>query len=184
MKEIWVLTVKTSLPNTCENSKDFTTTCQAFDSFEKGRNALRETIRHYAFSKNSMFDGNGNITYLKQYADDFGDYVFEDDSEVLDINRLNHVVNSLRDAFLGKEVHFEMESECCADGMIAIYSKLNEVSLCGEDDGPSNGYDPDIRTNIFSMREEKHYYLYIDDCFGQDDCTSELYIDLQQAVLN
>ena len=184
MKEIWVLTVKTSLPNTCENSKDFTTTCQAFDSFEKGRNALRETVKQFAFTKNSMFDGNGNITYLKKYADAFGSDVNEDDCEVLDINRINYVVTSLREAFSGKEVDFEMESEYCTDFMIAIHSKPGEVSFCGEYDGPYKGYEPDLRTNIFSMKEEKHYFLYIDDRFGQDDCTSELYIDLQKAELN
>ena len=183
MKEIWVLTVKTSLPDTCENSSDLTTTCQAFDSFEKGRNALRETIKQYAFSKNSMFDGNGNIIYLKQYADNFDDEVCADDFEVLDINRINYVIDSLREVFSGRDVDFEMESEYCTDWMIAIHSKPGEVSFCGEDDGPCNGYDPDLRTNIFSMKEEKHYFLYIDDCFGQDDCTSELYIDLQKAEL-
>ena len=154
MKEIWVLTVKTSLPNTCKNSSDLTTTCQAFDSFEKGRDALRETIRQFAFSKNSMFDGKGNITYLKQYVEVCDGEVYEDDFEVLDINRINYVINSLRDAFSGKEVDFEMESEYCTDWMIAINSKPGEVSFCGEYDGPCNGYDPDLRTNIFSMKEE------------------------------
>ena len=51
MKEIWVLTVKTSLPDTCENSSDLTTTCQAFDSFEKGRNALRKQSSNMPFRK-------------------------------------------------------------------------------------------------------------------------------------
>ena len=183
MQEIWVLTVKTSLPDTCYNSSDWTTTCKAYSSFEKGRDALRETIKKLAFSKNSMFDGNGNITYLKKYADDYDDEVYED-FEILDINRINYVLDSLRDAFSGKDVDFEMESEYCSDWMIAIESKHGEISFRGEEDGPINGYDPDLKTNIFSMNEEKHYYIYINDRFGQYDCTSELYIDLQKAELN
>ena len=183
MKEIWVLTVKTSLPNTCYNSSDITTTCEAYSSFEKGRDAMRETIKKLAFSKNSMFDGEGNIIYLKKYADNYDDEVYEDDFETLDINRINYVIDSLRDAFSGKDVEFEMESEHCTDWMIAINSKPGEVAFSGDDDGPCNGYDPDLRTNIFSMKEEKSYYLYINDRFGQDGCTSELYIDLQKAEL-
>ena len=155
-----------------------------YSYFEKGRDALRQTIKKFAFSKNSMFDGNGNITYLKKYANDYPDEIYEDDFDVLDINRINYVLDSLHEAFSGKELDFEMESEYCSDWMIAIKSKAGEISFCGDEDGPINGYDPDIRTNIFSMKEDKHYYLYINDRFGQVDCTSELYIDLQKAELN
>ena len=182
MKEIWVLTVKTSLPDTCENSSDLTTTCQAFDSFEKGRNALRETIKQYAFSKNSMFDGNGNIIYLKQYADNFDDEVYEDDFEVLDINRINYVIDSLREVFSGKDGDFEMESEYCTDWMIAVDVTKDGISMYGYDDGPCNGYDPIIKTNMFDMTEEKDYYFHIDDMLGQD-VSSELYIDLIKTKL-
>ena len=131
-----------------------------------------------------MFDGKGNITYLNKYAEMYDDEVYDDDFEILDTNRINYVIDSLRDAFSGKDIEFQMQSEFCADGIIAIKSKPGEISFRGDDDRPYNGYDPDLRTNIFSMKEEKHYYLYIDDRFGQSGCTSELYIDLQKAELN
>jgi len=51
--------------------------------------------------------------------------------------------------------------------------------MYGYDDGPCNGYDPKIATNMFDMTEEKDYYLYVDDMFGQD-ASSELYIDLKK----
>lgn len=183
MKEIWAMTVKTSLPETCENSMGLKTDCEAFCSFEAARDALRKRVREFAFSKNSMFDGEGNIIYLKKYAESYENEVY-DDPEILDIEKFNYVADSLRDAFSGKDFEFEMENEYCGDYMIAVYSEPGELSIVGEEEGPCNGYDPDIRTNIFSMKEEKNYYLYIDDRFGQEGCTSELYIDLQKAVLN
>ena len=36
---------------------------------------------------------------------------------------------------------------------------------------------------MFDMTEEKNYYLYINDRFGQDDNSSELYIDLIKTNL-
>ena len=65
-----------------------------------------------------MFDGNGNIIYLKQYADNYDDEVYEDDFETLDINRINYVIDSLRDAFSGKDIEFEMTVEVVDDVVI------------------------------------------------------------------
>ena len=48
-------------------------------------------------------------------------------------------------------------------------------------DGPINGCFPIIKTNMFSMEAPQHYYMYIDDAFGQDSASSELYIDLIRA---
>lgn len=184
MKEIWVLSVKTSLPNVCWSSKDLKTTFSAFDSFEKGRNAMRNTIKEFAMTKNSMFDGNGNIIYLKKYLETMYDEEYIDDGEVLDKNRLSYVLDSLTEAFKGNDIYFEMENAYCTDWMIAIKSGVGEVYFQGEDDGPCNGYDPDIAANIFSMKEEKDYFLYINDRFGQDNATSELYIDLKKVVIS
>ena len=64
MKEIWVLSVKTSLPNTCCNSAEMETTFTGYKSFTDARDDLRCILRNFAFSKNSMFDGKGNITKL------------------------------------------------------------------------------------------------------------------------
>ena len=73
-----------------------------------------------------------------------------------------------------------MEAEYTTDWFIAIESNPGNILIRGEDDGPCNGYDPYIKTNIFSMKEEKDYCLYIDDLFGQD-FSAELYIDLKKT---
>ena len=182
MKEVWVLSVKSSLPEVCTSPADLKTTYTVFESFEKGREEFRKLIKELAFSKNAMFDGEGNIIYLKDYIDNMLDEEFIDDFETLDKNRLNNLHKSLRDAFSGKDFEFEMESEYTTDWFIAIESKVGEILIRGEDDGPCNGYDPLIKTNIFSMKEEKDYYLYIDDLFGQN-CSSEIYIDFKKAEI-
>lgn len=182
MKEIWVLNVKTSLPNACCEPSQLKTCVFAYESFEKARDAMRKLIKEYAFSKNSMFDGEGNIIYLKKYLDDMYDEEYIDDGETLDKVRLGYVCDCLKDAFSGKNIDFGMQSEYCTDWMIAIESFDGDVYFKGEDDGPCNGYAPNIATNIFSMNEEKDYFLYIDDMLGQD-ISSELYIDLKKTEL-
>ena len=42
MNYVWVLSVKTSLPNTCASHADLPLTTTVYDSFEKARAALRE----------------------------------------------------------------------------------------------------------------------------------------------
>ena len=180
MNEIWVLNTRTSLPEVCENFGTMPLTSEAFDSFEKARDAMRAKIKEFAFSKNSMFDGKGNITYLKNYTDDIEDEVYED-FEVLDKEKLVYITDSLRDAFEGKDLEFELPAELCGDCMLVVSSTPGEMFMYGDYEGIYNGYNPLIKTNIFSMKEEKNYYLYLDDRFGQDDATSELYIDLVKA---
>ena len=70
MKEIWVLTIKTSLPETCVSYNDLKMTIMAFDTYEKARAAFREKLRTFAFSKNTMFNGKGQITALNDEASD------------------------------------------------------------------------------------------------------------------
>ena len=53
MKEIWVLTIKTSLPETCVSYNDLKMTIMAFDTYEKARAAFREKLRTFAFSENT-----------------------------------------------------------------------------------------------------------------------------------
>ena len=42
MKNIWVLSVKTSLPNTCYNEDDLVTELFAFESFDSAKDAFYE----------------------------------------------------------------------------------------------------------------------------------------------
>ena len=178
MKEVWVLSVKTSLPDVCMNSNDLEANFMVFESFEKGREEFRKIVKEYAFSENAMFDGKGYISNLKRYADEMWS---EDDFEHLEKKRIYNILEALSNAFDGKDFEFEMEAEY-TDWFIAIESNPGNILIRGEDDGPCNGYDPYIKTNIFSMKEEKDYCLYIDDLFGQD-FSAELYIDLKKTEL-
>lgn len=186
MKEIWVLSVKTSLPDICFNSADMETTITGYKTFTEARDAFRRILREFAFSKNSMFDGDGNMIYLKKYLDeawepDADDFV---DVDMLTKDNLTEIYNALKTVFEGNEYDISKFNDYYTDYMIAIEVKDGTMLFHGEDDGPCNGYDPDIATNIFSMQDEKDYFLYIDDCLGQDDATSELYIDLKKVAVD
>lgn len=178
MNEIWVLTVKTSLPETCNTYDEMTTEVSAFDSFEKGKNSLRQKLKDFAFSENAMFNGEGKIKYFAKYVEE----TLELDLQCGCVAKENKVFSKIQDTlttvFQGEDTDLDVELDTYADYMIGVTVKENEISFCGYEDGPINGYYPTLATNLFSMKEEKNYYLYIDDRFGQDDATSELYIDL------
>lgn len=158
----------------------------AFDSFEMAKTALREKIRELAFSQNAMFNGKGQITLLDKYIS--GMWVPEDDSDVdddiLSKDRLTKIRDALTGAFSGHDTQLGIPDGDYTDWMIAVQVKGNSISFRGDDDGPINGYDPVLKTNIFSMEEPQDYYLYINDRFGQyDEATSELYVDLKRTEI-
>ena len=66
MKNTWVLSIRTSLPEICESHGDLQTSIYTFDSFEEARSALRKVLKKYAFSENSMFNGNKLNAYREQ----------------------------------------------------------------------------------------------------------------------
>ena len=49
MKNTWVLSIRTSLPDVCESHGDLQTSIYTFDSFEEARTALRKVLKKYAF---------------------------------------------------------------------------------------------------------------------------------------
>jgi hypothetical protein len=172
----------------CAWSKDLAVTFQAFDSFAKGRDALRQTVRRLAFSENSMFDGDGNLIYFQDYIKDCYEYTQEEreqsrDSDFLDKGTLECVADALKRAFAGEDVKVHLRHRRYDDDMIMLENIDNSLSVTGYGDGLYNDCLPDIQTNIFSMQEEKPYYLYINDHFGRRDCSSELYIDLRKAAV-
>ena len=70
--------------------------------------------------------------------------------------------------------------------MIAYKFRGGTIEFFATSEGHWNGYNPRLKTNMFSMKEPKDYYLYIDDAFGQGEdhfsyASSELYIDLRKA---
>lgn len=68
--------------------------------------------------------------------------------------------------------------------MVAVEVNDNTVRFYGDDDGPCNGYDPILNTNIFSVETEQDYYLYIDLCFGHDSYPPKLFIDLKKVTVS
>ena len=162
MKEIWVLSIKTSLPDSCMVVSDIGTDFFAFESFASAKEALRKKLREFAFSKNEMFDGEGNMTQFRSYVDDSWapdelDDVFE---EALTRYELEEIYNGVKNIFEGKDYTLSELRERYDDGMIALYVQEDTVTIFGDCDGPINGVDPQFYTNMFDMSEEKDYFLY------------------------
>lgn len=185
-KIIWTLIIKTSLPNVTKSKDDLKLNVFCFDDFEEAKKALREKLKEFAYSKNSMFDGNGNIIMLDDYiAESFEYEDLKSDSTFLSAEKMNVLKDYLLNIFNGKDNPLSaLNVMNCDDGcMISLNITEDSIELYGFDEGPINGYDPTIKTNMFDMSKENNYYLYIDDMFGQD-CSSELYIDLIKSEMS
>ena len=186
MNDIWVLSVKTSLPGKFFNSNDATTIFTAFDSFEKGRAAMRAELKKYAFSRNAMFDGNGKINRLSQYIATMDDEDAEQDDEVLTKEILSAIEESLKLIFEGNDISLEALDEGYYHDWL-IYMEFFGIGFAmgaHNDSDQNNTYNPDINTNMFSMQEEKDYYMYIKDSFGQNDAPAVLFMDLKKVSVN
>lgn len=186
MKDIWVLSVKTSLPGTFYNSNDTHTDFFAYDSFEKGRAAVRELFCKYALNKNSMFDGNGKITQLSRYIDIMDEGDDPENDEYLTKEIMSAVEEALRLVFNGRDVSIEaLEEGYYHDWCIYMEYFGLGVAIGGDDLSNSDDYCvPDINTNMFSMQEEMDYYMYIVDDFGQDEHPAMLLIDLKKVSVS
>lgn len=64
---------------------------------------------------------------------------------------------------------------------IAYPYEKGVLKMYGEEEGVYNGFEPVMKTNMFSVQNEQDYYLHIDDAFGQEDSSVELFIDLRKA---
>ncbi len=173
MKEIWTLIIKTQS----------TPAVRAFYSFSEAKDTLRQTLKKLAFKNNSMFDGEGKITNLKQYIDKTVDFEHENDDGILTKDLLEKVQNALYDVFSGKDTMVDIEEGNYTDYLVAFEYKEGVIRFYGDDDGPCNGYDPTLFTNMFDMTEEKDYFLYIEDAFGQDEYC-RFYLDLKKTELD
>ena len=185
MKEIWTLVIKTSLPETCKDASDIKTTVASFENFDDAKATMQKELRQLAFSNNTMFDGKGHISYCEKYIEDMcNDSDEEYDDDVITKKTLKKISRALHGIFSGKNTLLKLADGCYTDWMIGFEYKDGVIKFYGDDDGPCNGYNPMLYTNVFDLTEEKDYFLYINDLFGQDDFTSELYIDLKKSVLN
>ena len=177
MKDVWILSVKTTLPN----GGDMTTSLRAFADFKAAREALRKVLKKVAFARNEMFDGAGGLTMLNRYIGEDEDW--DEEEDFLSPRRLQKISAALEAIFRGEDVKVPLKAGDYTDYMVAVKVEEDRIAFSGDDDGPCNGYDPVLTTNMFSMEREKEwYYLYILDLFGQD-YASELYIDLKKGKL-
>ncbi len=184
MNEIWVLAVKKSWSETDAEQISEYTKMFAYDSFEKARDTLRAELKKLAFSRNPMFDGNGHVTAMKEYMDRIKSYERDDEEYMYEgwVNgkEANLLVELFHDVFAGKDKQPALEPGFYEDTMIEVDMQQDGISLYAAPEGPINGYMPAMHTNMFSMVEQKDYYLYLNDLFGQDEY-NELYIDLKKV---
>ena len=110
------------------------------------------------------------------------DNEFDGHDEDLSQNLLTQILKAFTASIEGRDVSLEIENGYYSDWRIAVNVDNNSVDFYGDYDGPLNGYNPIFKTNIFSMEEEKDYYLYIDDRLGQGGATAELYMDLKKVT--
>lgn len=183
MNTVWVLSIRTSLPNVCEHPGDLKLETLGFENFEKAKATLREKLKELAFISNSMFDGNGNVTLMKKYMEEKEDYGdSEEDSNWLSPSVGAKLLSMFHAIFNGYDTPQVLKPRTYEDGLLAVDIKQDSIAFRGIDDGPINGYDPIANTNMLSLTEEKNYYLYINDLFGwsTEEASSELYIDLRK----
>ena len=181
MNEVWVLTVRTSLPKVCESKADLKLSVFTYNNFEAAKQALRAKLKELAFASNKMFNGKGGIKELVKYSKNNVDEPYdEDDEETLSTKVTDSVNEIFLKIFSGEEASLKKIPKYCTDWCIAIEKKKDTLLIYGTEEGPCNGYDPFIYTNMVSMTEEKNYFLHIDDYFGQE-VSSELYIDLVKS---
>lgn len=194
MKSVWTLTVKTSLPDVCESDDDLKVTRKSFETFQSAKCALYEILDELAFTDNAMFDGKGFLKNLFLYIEEVEEYertyahLDEDgddaDSDWLTSSFLKDFHNCLHQIFCKNNTTLSFAHPQYSDLDICVDIANNAVNMRGCGQGPGNGVDPRIKTNMFDMTEEKDYMLYINDLFGGrcgQELSAELYVDLNKV---
>ena len=135
-----------------------------------------------AFSKNALFDGNGKLIRFDKFVK--ANSVNEEDEYGIILTK---VTDALQAVFRGEDTAIDADPDKYdfENDVTEITVTEDYFDIRGINDGPFEGIDPDIATNMFSMKEEKYYFLYVDDKFGQHTIadSSKLYIDLKQVPL-
>lgn len=164
MKE-WELLFVTTLPDRFTEDADLKKYAAVFDSFEAGKAAFQRILKHYAFEANEMFDGNGRITALDDYAaEPLEERIVNGLSKSQELpDALSCFSDALQTACSGEAVSIDDIPRRAGDGMICMEKKDGAITVYGEGNGPKFRIDPEIHTNIFDMHEEKAYYLDIRD---------------------
>lgn len=180
-KEIWELEITTSLPEVAYSSDDLKRNTYSFENFEAAKKVLREKLKEFSLGENDMFYGEGRLNYLDCLIDELHDWEEESD-DALTVSKLNSIQEALLGIFKGENKPIELkEVKNCSNWMICADIGKDYIKIYGSPEGCLNGYIGNVQTNMFDMTEEKDYYLYINDMFGQE-VSSELYIDLVKKV--
>ena len=134
----------------------------AYDSFEKGRSAMRSALKKFAFSKNAMFDGSGGIIQFENYIEEKD----EDGEAELTVEMLKSLRDSLELVFSGIDTRLlDIEEGYFGDYNIGMNVEDGAVAIGKDEDADFFGgdgdedYDPVLCTNIFSMEKEQDYYV-------------------------
>jgi len=196
MKEVWTLSIKTSLPEACrDRNTDMKEITMYFDDFNVACDSFREALKKYAYSDNAMFDGKGYLKTFNRYIEEAevieeelreDGTVFADNDGYITCSILRQIHEDIRHILLGDNSELSYPCQKYTDCYLSIDIKPNTVALKGFDDGPINGIDPVIRTNAFNMTKRKNYFFYVDDMFGglwDQECSAELYLDLKHTKM-
>ena len=208
MKTVWILNLRTSLPDVYESGRSYKFIREAYENFDTAKKRVREIIKEFAFADNAMFDGKGYLKYFNRYItdreelmnevlkDEEGDALDREfaesnfDSNMLTVGFLKVLHKKMHCIFSGEDTPLPFSEKIYNDNTYMQAEVSNDcIQLEGYDDGPCNGINPYIKTNMFDMTEEKDYMLYIDDYFTEyySDhpewvfwSSAELYVDLNK----
>ena len=206
MRKMWIIDFKTSLPYSEYEFFKTANEMYAYDSFDKARKAAKRILSKYAFKKNGMFDGAGRITALVDFANYILPSMIEEDnvgleefdeyghSMLLDVSDIIAKICAGEDASIiankWKNKHYSYTRECFGfkdwEFSVKFYSDHFELKSSKAVLFDWAGINPIIGSNMVLMDDEdKHYYLYVNDLFGQKNrYNSVLFFDLQCVHMN
>ncbi len=189
---IWNLTWWTNVKASDDEGETNCLSSYLFTDFEEAKDETLKVIGAYAHSKNGLFDGNGGIVgfgeYFKRLTDedimcgsfedwdpediDF-DFLEEENGEEHDPGKVRDFPESLRRSILSgfRERPGDLY---WTDYLLEINSNPYTLKVRGIDDGPCNGVDPFIFTNMFDMSDPESDYSFIaENAFSDFDFEEE-----------
>ena len=178
MKEPWVVYLTTNIgsgeePNSGYEN-DFEKKLFAFENFEDAKKKALELIKSYAFSENSMFDGNGGIKKLKAFLKNvFEDEWFYKDSEDYPDNeeppKIVLKTNDIIYKVLKGEYIDLPDEELCDYDFCSWEAEITRGKKLTIKNANSLLYGWIISTDMINIETPGNYSLYIRDNLNWDD---------------
>lgn len=173
MQEVWVLSEFAGLDirqNFC--IPQVVNSARSFARFEDARDALLQKLKEFSKEQTEYFDKNGRIPAFDTRISEWGDSD-TDDSEEWDydeqaIDFWEQALESLRELFCGEKIRKDYKIEvpefdgedACYDDLMACWVSNGELCIRGVDEGPDEGINPYIHTNMLDLTDpDKNYYL-------------------------